>query len=72
MVISDPNAVVTVPESKTTVLRVAGADTSAPMLVAPTWQNNSSATTSHDAPGITVPSGGGLVVNTWHTYITGA
>jgi LysM repeat protein len=71
VVISDPNAVTAIPEAKVTLLRVAGADTADPVLVAPSWTNNGSSTTSHDAAGLTIPSGGGLLVDHWHILTAG-
>jgi hypothetical protein len=69
--VSDPHAVTAIPEAKTTLMRIVGADTADPVLVAPSWSDTPAATTSHIAPSLTIPTGGGLLVDSWHLLTTG-
>ncbi len=71
-VVSDPNAITSVPEAKVTLLRVSGADTADPILVSPSWTNTPSDTTSHTAADLTIPTGGGLLVDHWHVLTAGS
>lgn len=69
--VSDVNAVSGWPEAKVTLLRVAGADTTSPVLVAPSWSADNAATTSHAAPSLT-PAEPGLLINHYHVLTAGS